>query len=88
MFRLDARINAVFTNRALVFFVRNVAELRTGDRFGSVRYHAELDGDGNGGVLMVARNHNRTYARLTAGFNCADHFRTHGVDHADEAYKR
>ena len=82
---LYAGVNGNFLKDLRELLVAHLAELRAGDGAGIVRENAEIARDGNGGVDVVAGDHDRADAGLAAFADRAVDLRTAGVDHAEEA---
>ena len=85
MLGLHARVYIYIFDSVRELFVAHRGELRAGYGLRGVGEYAELRGDGNGGVLMVAGYHNGGYARAAAFFDCRLDLRADGVNHARES---
>ena len=81
MLRLYARVNGILRDLFLEFLVGNVVELRARNGLRCVLNDAEFLRDGNGGILMVAGDHDRADARAAAFLDRRLDLRAHGVDH-------
>ena len=87
MFGLHARVDGEVFHFLFKVFVADFVKFRTRDRLRCVGDDAKLHSDCNGGVFVVARNHDGAYARLFALHDCVFHFGTDGVYHADKPDK-
>ena len=88
MLRLYA---CIYTKRfylLLKVFVRNFIQLSPCDSLVAIVDNAQLSCNGNGGINVIAGNHNDTHAGTVSFFNSRLDFRTHGINHAGKTYKR
>ena len=69
-------------------FVRDFIQLSPRNSLVAIVNNAQLSCNGNGGINVIAGNHNNTHAGTVSFFNSRLDFRTHGVNHAGKTYKR
>ena len=79
--RLHAGIHAVMVNGAAELFIADVIELRSGNGLTFIRKDAKLPRNGNCGIPVISRDHDRADARRAAFFDRGLDFRANGVDH-------
>ena len=84
MLRLHTGIDAEVLHGFVQFLVAEIIQRAAGDGLGGVLDNAQLLGNSNGGVLMVAGDHHRADAGIAALHNSGLDFRTHRVDHAGQ----
>ena len=87
VFGLHAGIDRILQDFLEKFLIGELVELCALDGLRDVGNDAQILADGNGGILVVAGDHDRPDARLAALLDRVVHFRAAGVDHAEAADK-
>ncbi len=82
--RLHACVNAVVLDVRVEFFVGHAVQLGARDGLAAVLHHAQVFGDGHGGIDVIARNHDGTDTRGVRLLNGSSYLGAFGVNHARE----